>query len=131
MSSVMQVALWLVLVIVSSAFCYHFGSSMSAQANTAVCRESKAAAAFSDARRALEMVSDPESQPDAQAHLTNLRIAVFRLGEIAPEVRDWNCSEEDRALLAAAGRALQEDPSKPEWMDAKIAPALALCAAQG
>ncbi len=128
MSSVMQVALWLVVVIVSSAFCYHFGSSMSAQANIAVCRENVAATALSDAHRALEMVNEPESQSASRAHLTNLRIAVFRLSETATELRDWDCSVEDREMLTAAGRALRNDPGNPEWMEGKIAPALALCA---
>lgn len=131
MSTFMRTALWLVVVAVSSAFFYHYGASLSTQSNTAVCDENMAAYAFGDMRRALEMIDGAESERARQNHLINLRIAVVRLADNASALRGRRCNPDDRSALADAKRALDADPQKPEWLDAKTAPALALCPDQG
>lgn len=123
----MRTALWLVVVIVSSAFFYHYGASLSTQSSSAVCEENMAAYAFGDMRRALEMIGGAETDSVKQDHLINLRIAVVRLADNAEALRGRSCNPDDRSALADAKRALDDDPQKPEWLDGKIAPALDLC----
>ncbi len=127
MSTFMQTALWLVVVIVSSAFFYHYGASLSTQSSSAVCDENMAAYAFGDMRRALEMIDGAETEGARQDHLINLRIAVVRLADNVGALRGRSCTEDDRSALADAKRAMDSDPQKPEWLDGKIAPALELC----
>ena len=124
MGSTMLHAVWLVIAIASSTACYHFGYSLGTQKLSAAHRQTLATQAFSDARRALEALQSADG--GRSIHLSNLRTAVFRLGEHA-EGTGMSCAAEDRDNLKKAVNILQADPGAPEWMRSRLAPMLTLC----
>jgi len=131
MSTWIQSALWLIMVIFSSTACFQYGSSIATQSSTTRCAEQSITASFADANRALDMVESATADSERSAHLANLRVAIFRLAEPADDLPGWQCSAAERQTLDRAKLTLSADPDQPEWMAEKIAPALGICARRG